>query len=244
MGDFTPNGTVGRLHIMPGTCERPKMLTKPPGVCEAWLESVWKEHGFGLTDELQRDVNFATSFRKQCRYLPEKISEQALNELRQTLNDYVDNNMPLEDIYRLRYLHNLYEDVYRPGPRLESLVTEAEQKWEREFFLKHGNDLVFALLGAFSGPGRFARALGLSEQQVANVNNAAAEVVNMTATHVSVNEGKMIGAAQETVRDGVRVEQHPLIRRDVIAGKAKCRGNSLWRHTWDRHPGLAKDRYN
>lgn len=169
--------TMGRIQTLPGVCllEKPtKMLTKPPGICEERMNKAkitsenrsWWEKVSNPTSDEEIDAKL---FKQSCEKLPQQVPESYIDSLWQRLNNYLDGKtpwLPAEEALEIRQELGLLEDVFRPGPRMEAPLTEAEQ----EFILSKKNDLEFALLGIFSGPGRFARALGLSEQRVAEAN--------------------------------------------------------------------------
>ncbi|OAT33421.1 hypothetical protein M976_00168 [Buttiauxella ferragutiae ATCC 51602] len=182
MADFNPNGTLGRIYTLTGICKPQKMLTKQPGICEAYLKNIFKEYDEKdilkkMADKsYQGNVNAGNSFRNQCEALPSQMPEQDLNDLQKLLNDYVDHNMPPEDIYRIRHLHNLYERVYRPGPRLEAPITEAEQQW----LLQNSNDIVMALLAPpFNLPAFLTKMAGGTPQQVSGALETGAVLSDM-----------------------------------------------------------------
>ncbi|OAT34369.1 Rhs repeat-containing protein, partial [Buttiauxella brennerae ATCC 51605] len=216
MTSFTPNGTLGQICTLVGAGKPLKMLTKQPGICEAYLKSVFKEYDKkNLLQQMgdkdyQADEQAGRSFRNQCEALPDQMPEQILDDLRTQLNDYIDRNVPPQEIYRIRHLHNLYENVYRPGPRLDAPITDAEQQW----LLQSSNTLVIALLGPpFNLPALATVIAGGTPQQVSGALETGALLSNMTG---------IAAAFHQKPTPGLFVKQ-----KIEIQGKGSGKSNNL-----------------
>lgn len=228
MDDFTPNGTMGRLQIMPGTCERPRMLTKPPGICEEWLKKTKEEYdnkswwdklvavGFKSDKEEPDEITNAKYFKKNCEMLPQEIPETYIDDLRQQLTNYIDGKsswVSPEYALELRGTLSLLESIYYPGPKLKASysLTEAEEEW----IARNKNNFDFALLGVFSLPGRGARAAGVSEKHVNEVNETIGlGAFNALTAHMAVMELRAFGSIN-------RLSRPPIPETRIEGGGAK-----------------------
>lgn len=210
MGDFTRNGTMGRLQIMPGTCEIPKMLTKSPGVCDEWLKRATEEYEskswldkklavhLSPVKDKTKEMEQAEDFKKACEMLPDEIPEKYINDLRQQLDDYGNGKarwMAPEYTLELRGMLSLLQDVYYSGPVLTSSppYTEAEKEW----IAKQKNDLDIMFGGGWAAPQVIARIVGASEQRVAEVGEKiTVPLFDMLTAYMSVMEWRSPGSAR------------------------------------------------
>ena len=237
MDDFSPNGTIGRLYTINNFYTASKMLSKPSGICEKRLHEARKTLHIDV-GETERAINFATSFRNECEELPQQIPEQYLNGLRQQLNDYIDGKsswLPPEEALALRKKLTLYEDVYRPGPRLESPVTEAELQWEEQEKLKGSNSLTLTLLPPGPNlPGLLVRLFHGSEELVRDVNELSGNAFYSLGMAEAFKKNPDVSEKPPVERGslksrtyGVRVE--PILQRTTpIAGSINFMGDDMF----------------
>ncbi|EIP3952502.1 EndoU domain-containing protein [Salmonella enterica] len=258
MDSFTPNGTIGRLQVMPGTCEleKPeKILTKPPGICDEWLKRATEEYeskswwdkqlavGLEAGKTRTKDMENAEDFKKNCDRLPDEIPEKYINDLRQQLNDYVNGKarwMDPEYTLGLRGALPLLEDIYYTGPRLTASpppFTEAEKEW----IAKQQNDIDMVFMGIWAAPGLIARMAGVSEQRVKEVNEQiGVPMFDMLTAHMSVREWRSPGAVGKLskvpvweplkpLRDGVRITRGQIEGYAIINnGVMEHSGKGTW----------------
>ncbi|EKS4618412.1 nucleotidyltransferase domain-containing protein [Salmonella enterica] len=210
MGSFTPNGTLGRLQIMPGTCEldKPeKILTKPPGICGEWLKRATEEYeskswggkqlavGLVAGKTKTKDMENAEDFKRNCDILPDEISEKYIDNLRQQLTDYVNGKarwMAPEHALGLRAAVPFLENIYYTDPSVTASVTASPQpltEAENEWLAKQQNDIEMPFMGMFAGPGFIARFFGASEQRVREVNELIGlSMFDILTTHMAAME--------------------------------------------------------
>lgn len=233
MDSFTPNGTIGRLQIMPGTCEleKPeKILTKPPGICDEWLKrateeyeskSWWgKQHakGFEADRTKPKEIVLAEDFKKNCEMLPDEIPEKYIDDLRQQLNDYVNGKarwMDPEYALGLRGALPLLEHIYNTGTYVTASpppYTEAEKEW----IAKQQNDVDILIMGVWAAPGVIARMAGASEQHVKEVNEQiSAPILDMLTAHTGAFERNIFNAKEMSTRD-IPLEPPSQFRTDGV----------------------------
>ncbi|MCQ4166170.1 hypothetical protein [Tahibacter harae] len=196
---FLGNKVYGRLVTFTQRSPAPKLLRRRAGRCSEPLEKVREAYeAKSLWEKLltekdawgyPKDQLGPRLFRQECEQWPDQISESILDEKQQRLNEHLNGKVPLppEESLRLRHDLSLLNDIYRPGPRFEAALSDAEFAWLEERNLRFGNTLSMTLLGPlFGGPAAVTRVLGGTEQQVAAANQMGAVVLDLATAHAAM----------------------------------------------------------